>query len=64
MGTKVISGAKGRMGRLFLDGQEFCATDWDIQETATEEDTTSTCSAGFKEQEFGNRQLDGTVNYN
>lgn len=50
------------MGRLFLDGTEFCAEDWSIQETANEEDTTSTCDAGNMTQEFGPGRLEGTIN--
>lgn len=63
MGRKAISGAAGKHGRLFLDGNEFCAEDWDIREIGEEEDTTSTCSAGQAEQEFGVTQLEGTINY-
>lgn len=62
MGRKIVSGFEGQMGRLFLAGNEFCAEDWDIQETANEEDTSNTCGAGYAEQEFGVRRLEGTIN--
>ena len=48
MGLKVVSGSRGKMGRLFIRGNEFCAEDWEIEETGTEEDVTNTCSQGFK----------------
>lgn len=63
MGVKVVSGRNGKMGRVFMGGNEFCGEDWEIEETGTEEDTTNTCSAGKKEQEIGNTQLNGTFNY-
>jgi hypothetical protein len=63
MGLKVVSGSRGKMGRLTIRTNEFCAEDWEIEETGTEEDTTNTCSEGFKEQEIGNTQLNGTINY-
>lgn len=63
MGLKVVSGHNGKMGRLFIGGNELCAEDWEVEETGTEEDTTNTCSAGSKEQEIGNTQLNGTINY-
>lgn len=63
MGTKVVSGAAGKMARLFPGGNEFCGEDWEITETGEETETTSTCSAGNKEQEIGNTQLNGTINY-
>ena len=61
MGTKVVSGASGKTGRIFIAGQELCVEDWNIQETGTEVETTSTCDAGKKTQEIGNQQLVGTI---
>jgi len=63
MGRKVVSGSKGKHGRLFIGGTEFCAEDWDISEVGDEEDTTNTCSAGYAEQEIGVTRLEGTINY-
>jgi len=63
MGRKIVSGAGGKMGRLFLDGNEFCAEDWDIQEVGDEQDTTNTCGGGFGQQEIGVTHLEGTINY-
>ncbi len=61
MGRKVLGGAQGRHGRLFIEGQEFCVTSWNVAETADEEDTTNSCSAGFAEQEYGVAQLEGSL---
>lgn len=61
MGRKVLGGANGRHGRLFIAGQEFCVTSWNVSETADEEDTTNSCSAGFAEQEYGVAQLEGSL---
>ncbi|NIQ15941.1 MAG: hypothetical protein GTO02_16565 [Candidatus Dadabacteria bacterium] len=63
MGRKVISGFSGKMGRLFIEANEFCAEDWEIEEIAEEHDTTNTCSAGVEEVEFGVKHLEGTINY-
>ncbi len=61
MGRKVLGGAQGRHGRLFIGEQEFCVTSWNVTETADEEDTTNSCSAGQAEQEFGITQLEGSI---
>ncbi len=61
MGRKVLGGAQGRHGRLFIGEQEFCVTSWNVTETADEEDTTNSCSAGNAEQEYGITQLEGSI---
>lgn len=61
MGRKVLGGAQGKHGRLFIGQQEFCVTNWNITETADEEDTTNSCSAGNAEQEYGVTQLEGSI---
>lgn len=61
MGRKVLGGAQGRHGRLFIGEQEYCVTSWNVTETADEEDTTNSCSAGNAEQEYGITQLEGSV---
>lgn len=64
MGRKIVSGGGGgKMGRLFIAGNEFCAEDWDIQEVGDEQDTTNTCGGGTGEQEIGVTWLEGTINY-
>lgn len=63
MGRKVVSGWNGLMGHLFMDSNEFCAEDWEINEVGEESDTTNTCGEGFDEQEVGSRRLEGTINY-
>jgi len=62
MGRKIVSGFEGKMGRLFLAGNEFCAEDYNWQEEANEEDTSNTCGAGYAEQEFGVRRITGSIN--
>ncbi len=61
MGRKVLGGAQGRHGRLFIGQQEFCVTSYNVTETADEEDTTNSCSAGNAEQEYGITQLEGSI---
>lgn len=61
MGRKVLGGAQARHGRTFIGESEFCITAFNITETADEEDTTNSCSAGNAEQEFGIQQLEGSV---
>ena len=63
MGRKAVSGAGGKMGRLILDGNEFCAEDFDVQEVGDEQDTTNTCGGGQGEQEIGVTHLEGSINY-
>lgn len=63
MGRKIVSGANGKMGRLFIGNHEFCAEDWDIQEVGDEEDTTNTCGGGSTDQEIGHTWLEGSINY-
>lgn len=63
MGRKVVSGWNGLMGHLFMDGNEFCAEDWEISEVGEEADTTNTCGQGYAEQEIGTKHLEGTINY-
>lgn len=53
MGTKAVSQARGRTGRVFINGIELCVTNWELTITAQEEDTTSSCSAGYEEFEYG-----------
>jgi hypothetical protein len=60
---KYVSGNANKQGRLFLDGNEFCAEDWEITESADEEETTNTCSAGQEEFMTTTRRLEGTINY-
>jgi len=61
MGRKVLSGAQGRHGRLFIGRNEYCVTSYNITEAADEEDTTNSCSAGNAEQEYGVSQLEGSI---
>lgn len=63
MGRKIVSGASGKMGRLFIGEAEFCAEDWDIKESGDEQDTTNTCGGGAGEQEIGVTWLEGSINY-
>lgn len=55
-GRIVVSGAKGKQGRVFIgDAQEteLCVTSWEVTETAEEEDVTNSCSGGESEFELG-----------
>jgi hypothetical protein len=61
MGRKVVSGHGGKMGRTFINGNEFCNTSYNYVEMAEEEDTTNSCSAGFNEYEYGNRHIEGSM---
>lgn len=61
MGRKIVQGFEGKMHRVFLEGNEFCVEDGDIQETANEEDTSNSCGAGYAEQEFGIKRLEGSL---
>ena len=61
MGRKILGGAQGNHGRLFIGEQEYCVTSWNVTETADEEDTTNSCSAGNVEQEYGVTQLEGSI---
>jgi len=63
MGRKLVSGASGKMGRLFLGGNEICVEDWNIEEIGDEHDTTNTCGAGAAEQEYGVTQLQGSFTF-
>lgn len=63
MGRKITSGYNGKMGRLFIDGNEFCAEDWDIAEESDFEDVTNTCGAGAEEEESTFKRLSGNINY-
>ena len=62
MGRKMVSGSSGKMGRLFIGGNEMCAEDWEINEVGDEQDTT-TCGGGAGEQEIGVTWLEGSINY-
>ena len=61
MGRKVLGGATGKHGRVFIAEQEFCVTSWNVSEVADEEDTTNSCSGGNAEQEYGVTQLEGSI---
>jgi len=63
MGRKVVSGYTGKMGRVFIGANEFCAEDWDITHNAEAHDTTNTCGGGAEDVEFGVERLEGTINY-
>ena len=61
MGTKAVGGANGKHGRVFIGSLEICVTEWNLTETAQEEDTTNSCSAGKREFEYGIREVSGTM---
>ena len=61
MGTKAIGGASGKHGRVFVGALELCVTEWNLTETAAEEDTTNSCSEGKREFEYGTRDCSGRI---
>lgn len=60
MGRKAVSGYQGRSGKVFYDGVEICVTEWNLDYSAEEEETTNSCSGGFYESEFGIRKAEGS----
>ncbi len=61
MGTKAVGGANGKHGRVFIGSLEICVTEWNLTESAQEEDTTNSCSAGKREFEYGIREANGRL---
>ncbi len=61
MGTKAVGGANGKHGRVFVGSLELCVTEWNLTESAQEEDTTNSCSAGKREFEYGIREANGRL---
>lgn len=61
MGTKAIAQANGKTGRVFLDGNELCVTQWDITVVAEKFDVTNSCSAGYAEYAYGTEEATGTI---
>ncbi len=61
MGTKAVGGANGKHGRVFIGSLELCVTEWNLTESAQEEDTTNSCSAGKREFEYGIREANGRL---
>ena len=61
MGTKAVGGANGKHGRVFIGSLELCVTEWNLTETAQEEDTTNSCSEGKREFEYGIREVSGRL---
>lgn len=57
----MVSGHEGKTGRSFIDGNEYCNTQYSVKEVAEEEETTNSCSAGHNEYEYGNTHLEGSV---
>ena len=62
MGTKAVSGASGKTGRVKIGATVLCVTEWSATEMADEENTTNSCSDGYDEQEYGNKHVEGTIN--
>lgn len=61
MGKKAVSGAGGKTGRVRIGSTSLCVTDWNATEMVDEENTTSSCSNGYDEQEYGNKHVEGSV---
>ena len=61
MGRKLVSGAKGFSGRVFILGTEICVESWEVTSTADEEDVTNSCSMGIAEFEYGVVQHEGSL---
>lgn len=63
MGQKAISGKNGKQGRVFIDAFELCVEEWNLTETAREEETTNSCSQGKEEYEYGTKHCEGTMSF-
>ncbi len=61
MGRKVVSGHAGKAGRTFINGNEFCQTQYQYTEMAEEEEVTNSCSAGKNQYEYGNSHIEGSM---
>ncbi len=60
MGRIVVSGNAGKMGRSFIDGNEYANTEYEYTEIAEEEEVTNSSSAGKNEYEYGNTHIEGS----
>lgn len=59
MGDKAVGGANGKQGRAFVDTNfEICVEEWNLTETAREEEITNSCSQGKEEYEYGTKHLE------
>lgn len=61
MGQKAISGKSGKQGRVFIDTLELCVEEWNLTETAREEEVTNSCSAGKEEYAYGTKHCEGVL---
>lgn len=61
MGKKAVSGNSGKSGRIKFGATELCVTEWNATEMAEEEETTSSCSEGKNEYEYGNAHIEGSM---
>jgi len=65
MGTKVVSGANGKQGRVFANVSgndiELCVTEWTLTVIANEYNITNSCSAGKEEIQYGDKHVEGKI---
>jgi len=53
----------GNNGTVTVDGTNMCVTQFQFTKTNTDEDTTSTCDAGWDDQIVTSRNIQGSFSY-